>query len=583
MLQLEQVLESRFPEFAPRPEILARPMLALMKRIAREDDANAFLAQCEGLEGFEFVDRMLEWFNFSYKVVGREIENIPAEGRVVIVANHPLGLLDGVALLKLVGEVRRDVRIVANDVLLQLDAMRSLMLPVANMGGGDNRENVKAIEAALGNDEAVIVFPSGEVSRAGLTGIRDPRWRGGFLRFAEATRAPLLPVRLRARNSALFYGVSTIFRPLSTLMLLREPHLQRNGTMEVRIGEPIPWKALAALDVPREEKIRRVHGAVYGMPRAKVVALRTEKTVARPEDRLRLRRELREARTLGRTGDGMQVLLFDPRPDSAVLRELGRLREIAFRRVGEGTGRRRDLDAFDAYYSHVVLWDDAQLQIAGAYRVGDVARIVAERGTAGLYTNRLFEFEEGIRPHFEQSLELGRSFVQPRYQGLRALEHLWQGIGALLATRPDVRYLFGAVSLSPLYPEDARRMVVHFYSRHFGMRERLATPRSPYAIAEAQIAALERLMPGDDCCADFRALKRELARRELSVPALYKQYTELCEPGGTRFLGFHLDTSFGDCVDGLVLVDLLRMKPGKRARYIGGACGEAVEAAELSA
>lgn len=584
MLHLEQVLDAKFPAFAAQPEIIARPVLKLLKRIAREDDANAFLGQCEGLEGFEFVDRMLEYFNFSYRVVGREIENIPAEGPVVIVANHPLGLLDGVALLKLVGEVRRDVRIVANDVLMEFNAMRSLMLPVRNMGGGDNRANVGAIEAALDRGEAVIVFPSGEVSRAGLTGIRDPRWRGGFLRFAEYARAPVLPVRLRGRNSALFYGVSTIFRPLSTLMLLREPHIQRNGTLEVRIGEPIPWKALAALDVPREEKIRRVNRAVYGIPRGRVVHLDTEKTVARPEDRLTLRRELREARVLGRTGDGMQILLFDPRADSCVMRELGRLREIAFRRVGEGTGKRRDLDAYDAYYRHVILWDEAQLQIAGAYRMGDVAKIAAERGVAGLYTSTLFDFADGIRPHFAQSLELGRSFVAPRYQGMRALEYLWQGIGAFLATRPDVRYLFGPVSLSAAYPEEARRMIVHYYARHFGLHERLAVPRVPYEIPEHAVAELASLMPGEDCAADFRVLKQELARRDLAVPTLYKQYSELCEPGGTRFLGFHVDAAFGHCVDGLVMVDLLRMKPGKRERYIGRAGADVPgEAMQLSA
>jgi hypothetical protein len=166
---------------------------------------------------------------------------------------------------------------------------------------------------------------------------------------------------------------------------------------------------------------------------------------------------------------------------------------------------------------------------------------------------------------------------------MRALEHLWQGIGAFLATRPDVRYLFGPVSLSASYPEEARRMIVHFYSRHYGMHERLASPRVPYEIADAAVTELRGLMPGADCAADFRTLKRELARRELSVPTLYKQYTELCEPGGTRFLGFHVDAAFGNCVDGLVLVDLLRMKPGKRARYIGGAVPEEGGGIELSA
>lgn len=577
MLDLEQLINARFPDLAEKRPRLARPVLTLLKRLAREDDANAFLAATAGCEGFDFVDRALDYFNISCSVRDRELENIPAEGRVVIVANHPLGVLDGVALLRLVGRVRRDVKIVANDLLMHFRPIRPLLLPVVNLGEGSNRANVEAIHAALERDEAVIIFPSGEVSRAGPRGIRDGRWRGGFLRFAEQARAPVLPVHVGARNSVLFYGVSTLFRPLSTVMLLREPHQSRGATLEVRIGEPIPWKAIEAIAGPREEKIATVNRTVYEIgkrrpaaaPSRRTAGLATEKPVAPPEDRLALRRELRHAERLGETADGKSIYLVEGAAESAVLRELGRLREIAFRQVGEGTGRRRDVDAYDAFYRHVLLWDEEELQVAGAYRIGDAARIVAERGPEGLYTHTLFTFEDGIRAHFAHSMELGRSFVQPRYQGLRALDSLWQGIGAYLARHPHVRYLFGPVSVSNAYPEWARHMLVHFYRRHFGLPERLVTPRRPFIVPEAVEAELARLLPGRDYAGDFRTLKARFSAARLSVPTLYKQYAELCEPGGTRFLGFNVDPAFADCVDGLVMVDLLRMKPGKRERYLG--------------
>ncbi|HZZ94391.1 MAG TPA: lysophospholipid acyltransferase family protein [Usitatibacter sp.] len=569
MLQLEEVIGARFPALGERSPQIARPMLSLLRKLIREDEANEFLRTCEGLEGLDFIDRVLEHFNFSYTVVGSELENIPSEGRVVIVANHPLGLLDGVALMKLVSRVRRDVKIVANDVLLAFKPLRPLVLPVVNIGPGSNRANVEAIRAALDRDEAVIIFPSGEVSRAGPRGIRDARWQAGFLRFAEAARAPVLPVHLGGRNSALFYGISTLFRPLSTIMLLREPHLQRDVTLPVRIGRPIPWKEIAAASCTRAEKAERVLREVYALAKSRVARVRSEGPIAHPEDRVALRRELQSSQLLGRTRDGKHIYLFDAKPDSCVMRELGRLREIAFRAVGEGTGRKRDIDEFDAWYRHVVLWDESELQVVGAYRVGDVGRIVAERGAEGLYTHTLFEFNDVLRGHFSQSLELGRSFVQPRYQGLRALEYLWYGIGAYLATRPDIRYLFGPVSLSAAYPEAARRLVVHFYRRHFGTPERLATPRVPYMISDAQEAALGGLLPGRDYDSDFRTLKQRLGELGVAVPTLYKQYADLCEEGGTRFLAFNVDPSFAQCIDGLVQVDLLRLKPGKRERYLG--------------
>jgi hypothetical protein len=297
--------------------------------------------------------------------------------------------------------------------------------------------------------------------------------------------------------------------------------------------------------------------------------------VARPEERLQLRRELQRAELLGETSDGKKILLFDRTPDSAVLRELGRLREVAFRQVGEGTGKRRDIDAFDAWYRHVIVWDDADLQIAGAYRIGEAAKILEARGEPGLYTHGLFSYCDALRAYFPQALELGRSFVQPRYQGMRALDYLWHGIGAYLRTRPEIRYLFGPVSLSAAYPEAARRMVVHFFRRHFGTSEEVATPRFPYVLPDAAERELAPLFPGTDYAVELRILKQKLAAMGVSVPVLYKQYSELCDEGGTRFLGFNVDPAFSYCVDGLVWVDVQKVKAAKRARYMGEARFEA--------
>lgn len=301
----------------------------------------------------------------------------------------------------------------------------------------------------------------------------------------------------------------------------------------------------------------------------RVLRWRPRLPVAPPESRMLLRRELAAAEALGETRDGQKILLLDARRHGAALRELGRLREAAFRRVGEGTGRWRDLDPFDFHYRHVVLWHEAERQIAGAYRMGDAARIVAERGERGLYTHGLFAYGDALRALFPRALELGRSFVQPRYQGLRALDYLWQGIGAYLRANPGVRWLFGPVSLSAAYPERARRLVVWFFRRHFGAPERLAWGHLAYAVPPPEAAAFERLFGGAGYEAGLAILRRELAALGVPVPVLYKQYAELCEPGGARFLDFSVDPAFGNCVDGLVLVDLDKLKPAKRARYLG--------------
>ena len=571
MIDVEQLLESKYPAFARKPDLIIRPTLAFLKKLLRERELNILFAQCDQLEGLEFVDKVLEDFNFSYSVVGREKENVPAEGRVVIVANHPLGILDGLALIKMVSEIRRDVRIVANDVLMQIKPLQSLLLPVINLGRGSNRANINAIDAALENEEAVIVFPSGDVSRMSASGIKDGHWHGGFLRFAEHAKAPVLPVHLGGKNSALFYSMSMIFRPLSTLMLVREMYGQKAMTLPIRIGELIAWQEIAMLDVPRKEKIRHIARHVYGVNKNSLSVLKTKRSVAHPESTINIRKELREADLLGETRDGKQIYLFDYRRNSPVMREIGRLREATFRRVGEGTGMRRDLDLYDTYYRQLVLWDDGDLQIAGAYRIAEVASVISARGIEGLYSSSLFSFTEKILGEgiLARTLEMGRSFVQPRYWGMRSLDYLWFGIGAYVKRHPNIRYLLGPVSISDAYPREAKNMLVHFYRHYFGDENVPALARHRFVISEQDRAAQLRVFSGDSYAQDFRTLKAELGKSGLSVPVLYKQYTETYEPGGVKFLDFNVDQKFSNCVDGLVLADLDKLKPAKRERYLG--------------
>ena len=571
MINVEQMLEEKYPAFLNKPDLITRPTVAFLKKVLRERELNTLFAQCDQLEGLEFVDKVLENFNFSYSVVGREKENIPVEGRVVIVANHPLGILDGLALIKMVSEVRQDVRIVANDILMQVKPLQSLLLPVINLGPGSNRTNFNAIDAALDNEEAVIVFPGGDVSRIGPSGIKDGRWHGGFLRFAERAKAAVLPVYLGGKNSALFYTLAMIFRPLSTLMLVREMFEQKTMTLPIRIGELIPWQEIASLNLPREEKIKRINKHVYGVNNNRAPMLKTSRSIAHPESTINIRKELQEAELLGETKDGKQIYLFDYRRNSPVMREIGRLREATFRRVGEGTGMRRDLDQFDTYYRQLVLWDDNDLQIAGAYRIGEVARILDLHGMDGLYTNSLFSFTSKMHSEhvLQQTLELGRSFVQPRYWGLRSLDYLWYGIGAYVKRHPEIRYLLGPVSISDAYPLPAKNMLVHFYRHYFGDETVMALARHRFLISEQDSAAQLRVFCGDNYEQDFRTLKQELGKYDLAVPVLYKQYTETYESGGVKFLDFNVDQKFSNCVDGLVLADLDKLKPAKRERYLG--------------
>ena len=570
MLNIEQVITDRFPDFfETKPKVVAQPLVRFLRMSFNEREINHFLDLNAGIKGLDFIEKVLEYFDLDYSLISKELENIPPTGRVVIVANHPLGALDALALILMISRVRKDIRVIANDLLSSLKPLDELLLPVDNFGGLSPKSNIKRIYDALHKEQAVIVFPAGEVSRLRPNGVRDVKWKPGFLQFAKRTSSAIVPVYIDAKNSPLFYGVSMLSKPLAALLLVREMFRQKRNTIGFRIGEAIPLHAISESGITHKALVKMLRKHLYRMGQGRPGIFATEKSIAHPESRQALKSELREAEQLGATTDGKQIILSDWKADSSFIREIGRLRELSFRKVGEGTGLRRDVDNYDQYYKHLVLWDDLELEIAGAYRFGETRSIVESKGLDGLYTSSLFKLDVSFTQYCTDGLELGRSFVQPAFWGSRALDYLWQGLGAYVRHHPDVRYLFGPVSLSARYPTHARDLIVYYFNHYYGSHLGLAEPYNPYRISQGTEQECQRIFAGDDIKADYQELKHQLSLFNLTIPTLYKQYTDLCEEGGVQFLAFGVDAQFADCVDGLILVDLTKVKAAKRKRYIG--------------
>jgi hypothetical protein len=360
-----------------------------------------------------------------------------------------------------------------------------------------------------------------------------------------------------------------VYKPLSTLLLVEEMFRQENNTIAFTVGEMIPhhsYSVSANLPVKTRVKLFRKH--LYRIAKRKQGLFPTETAIASPEPRLALKHAIALGEQLGQTPDGKLIYLLDYQADSPVMREIGRLREVAFRAVGEGTGQRRDLDKYDQYYWHLVLWDPIELDIVGAYRLCDTQATLAHQGLGGIYSASLFDYEQEMQPFLDQGLELGRSFVQPKYWGKRSLDYLWLGIGALLANRPQYRYLFGPVTISNAMPQPAKELLIFFYRTYFRGDNRCARSKRPYQLAESKQSELLDHFCGNDYARDLKKLKMLLDHLGVGIPTLYKQYSELCEPSGVQFLDFGVDPDFADCIDGLVLVDLKRLKPKRYQRYI---------------
>lgn len=556
MFSVDAFLAQNFPQHR-----IPSPFRAVLRYLLHETEFQAFAADYPHLRGLDFVEQVLLHLNFDYRVSETQLENIPAKGRLILVANHPIGSLDGLVLLRLVGRIRPDVKIVANQLLGAIAPLEPLLLQVDNLGGKTGREAILSMGKHLENEGALIVFPAGEVSRLGPKGVRDRRWHSGFIKLARRTRSSIVPIHLSGRNGAGFYLASWLNRALSGMLLVSELFRQQGHCITVNIGRRISISVLDKFSPYRCARLVREH--LYQVGKGKKGWLPTEAPIAMPEERQQLKQAVESCERLGTTPDGQLIYLYrrHETSHSSILRELGRLREIAFRAVGEGTGKRRDLDPFDDDYYHLILWDPTGLEIVGAYRFIPAGEQISRKGLQGLYSHNLFQYDKDMSSVMSQSLELGRSFIQPAYWNRRGLDYLWYGIGAFIARNPQYRYLYGPVSISGGLPTAAKDLLVDFYRSHFAPKEDWVKARHPYPIPE-------RHFTGENYSQELKILKARLDSLGCAIPTLYKQYAELCEAGGVQFMDFGVDTDFGNCIDGLVWVDLDRVKQHKYARYV---------------
>ncbi|WP_166109921.1 lysophospholipid acyltransferase family protein [Pseudoalteromonas sp. Z9A5] len=567
MISIDDVITVNLPQLKNSPKVTSVVKKGL-KYLLNEQEFVAFGNAYPHLQGLEFVEQVLDELDFNTRYKPKQIEHIPSEGKLIIVANHPIGSLDALALIKVLSTVRPDLKVVANRMLMSVEPMRDLLLPVDNLSGMSKKIELNNIHQHLKNEGTLLIFPAGEVSRLSPTGIKDCKWNSGFLRIAKKANCPILPIFIKAKNSPLFYGTSIIYKPLASLLLVKEMFKQRQKSLEFEIGASIPPESYLIENLKDKEIVNLIRKQLYRLTTKKILPLKTQMPIAIPECKKELKKAIEQCQILGKTQDAMHIYLYQYTGSSCVFRELGRLREIAFRAVGEGSGKRRDIDKYDMDYQHLVLWDPAQLELVGAYRLACAADIIKKHGREGLYTDSLFTYTNAMTPYLQQGIELGRSFVQPKYWGRKSLDYLWYGIGAFIKNYPQYRYLFGAVTVSNALPEQAKAMLVYYYQYYYKSDVDLAKPNNEFKLSEQQLMQCHTVFSGNDVKDDFVELKHVLANMDAQVPTLFKQYTELCKSNGVKFLSFSIDPNFNNCIDGLVLVDLQSVKENKAKRYL---------------
>lgn len=569
-INIDKIIDERYPSFFKnKPKFFKNISLALFEKILHIKAINKVIEKNKDLRNIDFIDEIFEYLNFSFRISHKDIQRIPSEGRLICVSNHPIGSLDSLSLIKAVSEIRRDVKIVANDVLMNIINLRNIFLPFNLESRSTQKQNIIAIGEALEKEMAVIIFPAAEVSRLNWFKVSDGKWHKGAIHFSKKYKSPILPIFVDAKNSIFFYLFSIIHKGLSKVLLAHELFNKKNKTINIKIGDPIPPMAFTNNSINDKYQIKLLKKHVYLIAKNKSGIYTTEKNIIHPINRQTIKRELREAELIGTTSDEKKIILttFDESPN--VLKEISRLREITFRKVGEGTGKKYDLDKFDRYYKHLVVWDENELELVGSYRIGLGEDILNKMGPDGFYTSTIFKYEqEFIDKYISNGVELGRSFVQKKYWNTNALNYLWQGIGAFIAHHEHVKYLFGGVSMSNKYPESAKKMIVYYFNKWFGNEHILAHAVTNFTVPHSSLKNYDDLFTGSNYKEDYKILKRMLKPYGYSVPILYKHYSELCYEGGVKFLDFAVDESFENCIDGLILVNIDLIKEEKRQRFI---------------
>jgi putative hemolysin len=528
-----------------------------------------------------FVDRALERLQIDYELAEEDLARIAsARGPVIVVANHPFGGIEGMILASVLRSVRCDVRIMANYLLERIPEMREHLIAVDPFGRpGSERRNIAPLRQCIRwvrEGGMLAVFPSGEVSHFDpVRGAVDPAWSETVARLVRMTGAPVLPVYFSGTNSMLFHAAGMIHPNLRTARLPAELLNKGQRTIRMAVGSLISGDRTAAFPDDREmiEHLRlRTYVLAHRLEDCRslpAIAASAEQIVSpRPADILADEVRLLSPEHLLSVSGDLSVHLGSSGEIPTILFEIGRLRELTFRAAGEGTGREIDLDRFDEHYLHLFIWNKRKREIVGAYRLGKTDEILVRDGISGLYTSTLFSYQPSFFDRLGPALELGRSFVRPEYQkSYVPLSLLWKGIGRFIAAHPRYSSLFGPVSISNDYRPLSRQFMAAFLEARRTRPDLagLATPARPFRIrrdGRLDRKALHAALADEDRVSEIVA---DIERDGKGLPILLKQYLKL---GGT-IVGINLDPAFGNALDGLIVVDLLRTDRKVLDRYLG--------------
>ena len=557
--------------FRDRPALLASgDMFAkFLMYILRFNKLNKVYSEIAQKQGVDFIDELIKALGFNIEFDERELKRIPKEGPLIIVANHPLGGLDGLLLIKYLSMVRKDVKVLANFLLKKIEPVSEYFLdenPFEDEQGRGNFAGLKEAVTHLKSDGVLCLFPAIDVStKDSFDTVTDRVWQFPVMKFVKKAKVPVVPVLFQGTNSRILHLFAKIHPSLKHARLPSEILSKRHKNIKLRIG--------SAISVKDQDRFCDVYQ--FGrFLRAKTYSMESDLEIKRffnyslkpqvkPQaiiDPVPHEIILKEIQLIKNDHTLFKLKNYTAycAPSSSmpnILNEIGRLREITFREVGEGSNHSIDIDEFDLYYHQMFIWDEDEQRIVGAYRLGKGKDIMDQYGRRGFYLQSLFRIGENLKPVLKESMELGRSFVIKEYQRKpMPLFLLWKGILYFLLKNPEYRYLIGPVSISNDYSKVSKDLIIKFIMKNhlnWKMAQHIK-PRNSYKF-KSDDTDLNLLM--ENMGHDINRLDKTIGDLDESnpgLPVLLKKYIKL----NAKIIGFNVDPKFNNCLDGLIVLDV---------------------------
>ncbi|MDO5607184.1 MAG: lysophospholipid acyltransferase family protein [Capnocytophaga sp.] len=547
----------------------------ILMKILRISELNRIYKRNKHLEGLDFLNSILSEFEIQFEIPEEDLRNIPKDGAFISISNHPLGGIDGILLLKLLLERRPDFKIIANFLLQRIEPLAPYVMPVNPF---ENHKEAKS--SMLGFKQAIKhlqdgmplgIFPAGEVSvtKNGKLAIDKP-WEEAAMKLAKKAQVPIVPIYFHAKNSKLFYTLSNISDTLRTAKLPSELLTQRKRTIYIRIGKPISvstqeeYKTIESYTEFLRKKTYILSNALEQdrkfLPLTTVLkatkAPKIPEQIAAPISTDLLEKEIqsitnKELRLLA--SNNYEVFLSTSQYIPNIMKEIGRLREITFREIGEGTNQSSDVDPFDDYYHHLFLWDNQAKRLAGAYRMGLGSQIFAKYGIDGFYTHDLFRFEPELYDMMSKTIEMGRAFITSEYQQKpMPLFLLWKGIVHTTLRHPEHKYLLGGVSISNQFSNFSKSLMIEFMKSNY-YDPYIAQYVKPKKEFKVKLKDEDKDFIFDETRADLNKFDKiidELEPGNLRLPVLIKKYIKQ----NAKVIAFNVDPMFNNAIDGLMYI-----------------------------